>query len=131
MVQCTLIPGTVFVCLILDYRGWFISDTRLVSEDQQAGIEKDGFLSARVTQLCAVVVWFHQNLETCNYLVYLQNEDCVDTNWVSSWRPFLVRSCNLCHGKLRKNQEPGCPVRQRVSRDEFSEFSAQRAANLV
>lgn len=118
-----------FICMTFDYRGWFTSDARLVSEDRQGDPDKDGFLNVRVKPVRDVVDPFDQNLDIINCLDFLQNEECVDTNRIGIWGSSF--GCGHAIYVTASDARIKCLVAQvggPFLGEEFSEFSMQRAA---
>lgn len=74
-----------FVCMTFDYRGWFTSDARLVSEQRQGEPDENGILEIEVKAVRDVVDPFDQFLDITNCLDYLQGEDCVDSTRIGIW----------------------------------------------
>mgnify|MGYP001208506028 FL=1 len=74
-----------FICLTFDYRGWFTSDARLVSEEAQREPDEDGTLTLRVRPVRDVVDPFDQYHDIINCLDFLSGEECVDTDRIGIW----------------------------------------------
>jgi dienelactone hydrolase len=74
-----------FICMTFDYRGWFTSDARLVSEQPQGKPDENGILNIEVKAVRDVVDPFDQFHDIINCLDYLQGEDSVDTTRIGIW----------------------------------------------
>jgi len=74
-----------FVTMTFDYRGWFTSDARLVSDDPQGEPDDNGYLNVRVRAVRDVVDPFDQYQDILNCLDFLEGEEIVDTNRIGIW----------------------------------------------
>lgn len=74
-----------FVCLTFDYRGWYESDSRLVTMDKQPEPDADGFMTVRAKPVREIVDPLDQNRDIHNALDYLLTVDAVDTSKVGLW----------------------------------------------
>lgn len=74
-----------FVCMTFDYRGWFTSDARLVSEEPQGEPDDEGYVAIKVKAVRDVVDPFDQFHDIINCLDYLQRVDEVDTARIGIW----------------------------------------------
>lgn len=74
-----------FICLTFDYRGWFTSDARLVTEDPQPEPDADGIISLNVRPVREVVDPFDQYQDIINCLDFLHGEAHVDTDRIGIW----------------------------------------------
>jgi hypothetical protein len=74
-----------FVCLTFDYRGWFTSDARLVSEEAQGEPDADGYLTMKVRPVRDIVDPFDQYQDIINCLDYLCGEEAVDIDRIGIW----------------------------------------------
>ena len=114
--------------MTFDYRGWFTSDARLVSEDSQAEPDADGNLNIKVKAVREVVDPFDQFHDITNCLDYLQGEACVDTSRIGIWGSSF--GCGHAIYVTASDVRIKCLVAQvggPFLGDEFSEFAAQRA----
>ena len=74
-----------FVCMTFDYRGWFTSDARLVSDETQPEPDSEGYVNLRVKPVRDVVDPFDQFHDISNCLDYLESESGVDTRRIGIW----------------------------------------------
>ncbi len=74
-----------FVCLTFDYRGWFESDARLITMDQQPEVDADGFMSVRAKPVIEVVDPLDQNRDINNVLDFLIDVPQVDADRIGLW----------------------------------------------
>lgn len=74
-----------FVCLTFDYRGWFESDSRLITPDKQPEVDEDGFMTVRAKPVREVVDPLDQNRDIHNVLDYLVAEPVVDADKIGLW----------------------------------------------
>jgi dienelactone hydrolase len=74
-----------FICLTFDYRGWFTSDARLVSNEPQGEPDADGMLSLKVFPVREVVDPFDQYQDIINCLDFLSGEAQVDADRIGIW----------------------------------------------
>lgn len=74
-----------FITMTFDYRGWFTSDARLVSEDEQGEPDEDGYLNVKVKRVREVVDPFDQFHDITNCLDFLESENNVDAERIGIW----------------------------------------------
>jgi uncharacterized protein len=74
-----------FVCLTFDYRGWFESDARLVTIDQQPEVDADGYMTVRAKPVREVVDPLDQNRDIHNAIDFLLSEPVVDPDRLGLW----------------------------------------------
>jgi len=74
-----------FICMTFDYRGWFTSDARLVSDDHQPEPDKDGYINIKVKPVREVVDPFDQFHDITCCLDYLESEPGVDPSRIGIW----------------------------------------------
>ncbi len=74
-----------FICMTFDYRGWFTSDARLVSDERQKEPDENGFISIKVKPVRDVVDPFDQFQDIISCLDYLESEPGVDPLRIGIW----------------------------------------------
>lgn len=74
-----------FVAVTFDYRGWFDSDSRLITMDKQPEMGADGFMTVRAKPVRDVVDPLDQNRDIHNVLDYMMGEPCIDTSRIGLW----------------------------------------------
>ena len=74
-----------FVCVTFDYRGWFDSDSRLITMEKQPDVDEDGYMTVRAKPVREVVDPLDQNRDIHNVLDYMMGEDCIDTDHIGLW----------------------------------------------
>lgn len=74
-----------FIVMTFDYRGWFTSDARLVSTDEQPAPNDNGEMTLRVRAIRDVVDPFDQLQDITACLDYLCGEDGVDPDRIGIW----------------------------------------------
>lgn len=74
-----------FIAMTFDYRGWFTSDARLVSEDEQGEPDEDGYLNVKVKPVREIVDPFDQFHDIINCLDFLESENHVDAERIGIW----------------------------------------------
>ncbi len=74
-----------FVCLTFDYRGWFESDSRLVTMDRQPDVDDDGYMTVRVRPVREIVDPLDQNRDIHNAIDYLLSEPAIDPALLGLW----------------------------------------------
>lgn len=74
-----------FVCVTFDYRGWFESDSRLVTMDKQPEPDAEGYVTVKTKPVREVVDPFDQNRDIHNVLDYMMGESCIDTDRLGLW----------------------------------------------
>ncbi|MFV2090517.1 MAG: alpha/beta hydrolase [Pseudomonadales bacterium] len=74
-----------FICLTFDYRGWFDSDARLVTMDEQPDPDPEGYVTVRAKPVREIVDPLDQNRDIHNVLDYLLAEPRVDESRIGLW----------------------------------------------
>ena len=74
-----------FICLTFDYRGWFESDSRLVTMEAQGEPDADGYLTVRAKPVREVVDPLDQNRDIHNVLDWLIDRPEVDATRLGLW----------------------------------------------
>lgn len=74
-----------FVCLTFDYRGWYDSDSRLVTMDKQNEPDAEGYVSVRAKPVREVVDPLDQNRDIHNAIDFLLAEESVDPARFGLW----------------------------------------------
>jgi len=117
-----------FICLTFDYRGWFTSDARLVTEDPQPAPGEDGIMSLKVKPVREVVDPFDQYQDIINCLDFLDGEEQVDTSRIGIWGSSY--GCGHAIYVSGSDSRIKCMVAQvggPFLGDEFGEHAATRA----
>lgn len=74
-----------FVCLTFDYRGWFDSDARLVTMEEQPPVGDDGYITVRAKPVREIVDPLDQNRDIHNAIDFLLSEPAVDPDRLGLW----------------------------------------------
>lgn len=74
-----------FVCLTFDYRGWYESDSRLVTMDKQPEPGADGYMTVRAKPVREIVDPLDQNRDIHNAMDFLLAEPAVDPGRLGLW----------------------------------------------
>ena len=74
-----------FVCLTFDYRGWYESDSRLVTVEKQPEPDADGYITVRARPVREVVDPLDQNRDIHNAMDFLLAEPSVDPARFGLW----------------------------------------------
>jgi dienelactone hydrolase len=74
-----------FVCVTFDYRGWFESDSRLVTMEKQPPPDDEGYVTVRAKPVREIVDPLDQNRDIYNVLDYMMGETCIDTDRIGLW----------------------------------------------
>lgn len=73
------------IVMTFDYRGWFTSDARLVSEEPQGEPDEDGYVDVKVKAVREVVDPFDQFHDIINCLDFLESDERVDPDRIGIW----------------------------------------------
>ncbi len=74
-----------FVCLTFDYRGWYESDSRLVTLEPPGAPDADGMLSVRARPAREIVDPLDQNRDIHNAIDFLLSDERVDRTRLGLW----------------------------------------------
>lgn len=74
-----------FVCLTFDYRGWYESDSRLVTPEKQPEVDADGYMTVKAKPVREVVDPLDQNRDIHNILDFMMEEPIIDNNRIGLW----------------------------------------------
>jgi dienelactone hydrolase len=118
-----------FITMTFDYRGWFTSEARLVSEDPQGEPDEDGYLDVKVKAVREVVDPFDQYLDILNCLDFIESEEKVDPQRIGIWGSSY--GCGHAIYVAGSDNRIRCMVAQvggPFLGDQFSDLSKTRAA---
>ena len=74
-----------FVALTFDYRGWYESDSRLVTMDPQPEVDAEGYMTVRAKPVREIVDPLDQNRDIHNVIDYVLTLEEVDPGRIGLW----------------------------------------------